>query len=84
MDARAEGESDEMRKTRLNNFLEFLGPGGYATPDDIEALETCQVTTKSAADKSNGMKCPKVFRARAKKTGWTKGTCAPSGVNGTA
>ncbi len=38
------GESDEMRKTRLNNFLEFLGPGGFATPDDIEALETCQVS----------------------------------------
>ena len=24
---------------RLTNFLEFLGPGGFATPDDIEALE---------------------------------------------
>ena len=27
---------------RLGNFLEFLGPGGFATPDDIEALEACQ------------------------------------------
>jgi p-cumate 2,3-dioxygenase subunit alpha len=27
---------------RLGNFLEFLGPGGFATPDDIEALESCQ------------------------------------------
>jgi p-cumate 2,3-dioxygenase subunit alpha len=27
---------------RLTNFLEFLGPGGFATPDDIEALESCQ------------------------------------------
>lgn len=27
---------------RLANFLEFLGPGGFATPDDIEALESCQ------------------------------------------
>jgi p-cumate 2,3-dioxygenase alpha subunit len=27
---------------RLSNFLEFLGPGGFATPDDIEALESCQ------------------------------------------
>ena len=26
---------------RLSNFLEFLGPGGFATPDDIEALESC-------------------------------------------
>jgi p-cumate 2,3-dioxygenase subunit alpha len=30
------------RKYRLFNFLEFLGPGGFATPDDVEALEQCQ------------------------------------------
>jgi p-cumate 2,3-dioxygenase alpha subunit len=30
------------RSARLFNFLEFLGPGGFATPDDIEALEQCQ------------------------------------------
>lgn len=35
-------ESDWARKYRLNNFLEFLGPGGFATPDDVEALESCQ------------------------------------------
>jgi p-cumate 2,3-dioxygenase alpha subunit len=31
-----------MRRWRLYNFLEFLGPGGFATPDDVEALESCQ------------------------------------------
>lgn len=36
------GESEWARKYRLSNFLEFLGPGGFATPDDIEALEQCQ------------------------------------------
>jgi len=36
------GESAEMRKFRLANFIEFLGPGGLATPDDVEALENCQ------------------------------------------
>ena len=36
------GESGWLRKIRLRNFLEFLGPGGLATPDDIEALERCQ------------------------------------------
>lgn len=36
------GESEVMRKRRLDNFLEFLGPGGFATPDDVEALESCQ------------------------------------------
>ncbi len=37
-----QGESGWLRKLRLRNFLEFLGPGGLATPDDIEALERCQ------------------------------------------
>jgi len=36
------GESREARKRRLDNFLEFLGPGGFATPDDVEALESAQ------------------------------------------
>ena len=39
----ATGENDWRRKYRLHNFLEFLGPGGFATPDDVEALEKCQV-----------------------------------------
>jgi p-cumate 2,3-dioxygenase alpha subunit len=37
------GETPEFRKRRLDNFLEFLGPGGFATPDDIEALESAQL-----------------------------------------
>ena len=36
------GESEWLSKYRLHNFLEFLGPGGFATPDDAEALEHCQ------------------------------------------
>jgi p-cumate 2,3-dioxygenase alpha subunit len=35
---------------RLSNFLEFLGPGGFATPDDIEALESCQRAAAAAAE----------------------------------
>ncbi len=35
-------ESATMRERRLLNFLEFLGPGGFATPDDCEALALCQ------------------------------------------
>lgn len=35
-------ESDWLRKFRLFNFTEFLGPGGFATPDDVEAIEKCQ------------------------------------------
>src|SRR5262249_26178719 len=36
------GEDPQVRALRLFNFLEFLGPGGLATPDDVEALESCQ------------------------------------------
>lgn len=41
----AVGPSDEvgwLRQNRLHSFLEFLGPGGLATPDDVEMLESCQ------------------------------------------
>jgi p-cumate 2,3-dioxygenase alpha subunit len=40
--APAEEAGQPAMKRRLTNFLEFLGPGGFATPDDIEALESCQ------------------------------------------
>ncbi|UJL45591.1 Rieske 2Fe-2S domain-containing protein [Virgibacillus sp. NKC19-16] len=36
------GENEAHRMARNNNFLEFLGPAGFATPDDNEALELCQ------------------------------------------
>ena len=36
------GESAAARKIRLDSFLTFYGPGGFATPDDIEALESVQ------------------------------------------
>jgi p-cumate 2,3-dioxygenase alpha subunit len=35
-------EPASLRERRLDSFLTFLGPGGFATPDDIEALESCQ------------------------------------------
>src|SRR5690606_39192889 len=38
------GESEEMRRLRLHNGLEFLGAAGFANPDDIEVLETCQAS----------------------------------------
>lgn len=37
------GESNAQRERRLVNYLEFLGPGGFATPDDLEALELAQI-----------------------------------------
>jgi p-cumate 2,3-dioxygenase subunit alpha len=43
-------ESAWARKFRLYNFLEFLGPGGFATPDDAEALEHCQRGFRNAGE----------------------------------
>jgi len=37
-----EEEDAEDFELRLDNFLTFLGPGGFATPDDVEMLEACQ------------------------------------------
>ena len=35
-------EAEEIRALRLRNYLTFFGPAGFATPDDIEALECVQ------------------------------------------
>ena len=35
-------EAGSRLQRRLDSFLTFLGPGGFATPDDTEALESCQ------------------------------------------
>ena len=55
-------ESESMRATRLDSFLTFLGPGGFATPDDVEALESCQAgyraTEAEWSDISRGMLKP--------------------------
>ena len=55
-------ESDAMLVRRLDSFLTFLGPGGFATPDDVEALESCQIGFKATetewSDISRGMLKP--------------------------
>lgn len=53
-------EGAELHRQRLDNFLTFWGPGGLATPDDVEALETCQRSYAAAkelpwSDLSRGM-----------------------------
>jgi phenylpropionate dioxygenase-like ring-hydroxylating dioxygenase large terminal subunit len=35
-------ETQEQRARRLHAFLTFYGPGGFATPDDVAALESAQ------------------------------------------
>ena len=55
-------ESEAMRTIRSDSFLTFLGPGGFATPDDVEALESCQAgfgaTEVQWSDVSRGMLRP--------------------------
>jgi p-cumate 2,3-dioxygenase alpha subunit len=38
----AVNEDPEIRRVRLEGALSFLGPGGFATPDDVEMLEISQ------------------------------------------
>ena len=53
-------EGAEDSALRLDNFLTFLGPGGFATPDDVEMLESCQRGFANSevewSDLSRGMK----------------------------
>ena len=56
-------DTPEMRRKRLDNFLSFQGPGGFATPDDVSGLEGCQrgfasVRELQWSDISRGMAQP--------------------------
>jgi len=46
-------ESALLRKVRLENVLSFLGPGGFATPDDVEMLESCQSAYEGSTQRWN-------------------------------
>ena len=56
-----EEEGPEERALRLDNFVSFMGPGGFASPDDLEVVEVCQrgfetVKELEYSDVSRGMK----------------------------
>jgi p-cumate 2,3-dioxygenase subunit alpha len=42
-------ETEELRRVRLEGALSFLGPGGFATPDDVEMLELASAAMRWAA-----------------------------------
>jgi p-cumate 2,3-dioxygenase alpha subunit len=46
-------ETPLLRKIRLENVLSFLGPGGFATPDDVEMLESCQTSYEGSSQQWN-------------------------------
>ena len=55
------GELPQLRQRRLDSFLTFLGPAGFATPDDVEALESCQ-----QGFNSGGVQCNDISRGMAR------------------
>jgi p-cumate 2,3-dioxygenase alpha subunit len=63
-------ETPLLRKIRLENVLSFLGPGGFATPDDVEMLESCQAAYESSTQQWNDVS-----------KGFTRGEDSQSGVN---
>lgn len=52
-------ESGAALATRLDSYLTFFGPGGFATPDDVEVMESCQTGFRATgmewSDVSRGM-----------------------------
>ncbi len=50
------GEHPSVRSVRLESYVTFAGPGGLATPDDVEALESCQRGRRPAS--SSGASSP--------------------------
>ena len=57
-----------LRRIRNEGALSFLGPGGFATPDDVEMLELCQKRVRELAT-WNGTTSPRV-------SGRTRTRCA--------
>ena len=47
-------EDPTVRKVRLESYVTFAGPGGFATPDDVEALESCQQGAEAGIVAANG------------------------------
>ena len=51
--------SSDLLARRMDNFLTLAGPGGFALPDDIEAVESCQAGFQARemewSDVSRGM-----------------------------
>ena len=48
------GETPEQIRRRVDMFVTFLGPGGMASPDDVEALEACQEALRDAEGAASG------------------------------
>jgi p-cumate 2,3-dioxygenase alpha subunit len=53
-------ERENIANHRMEGAVTFQGPGGFGTPDDIEALESCQIGYRGRelewSDISRGMR----------------------------
>ena len=53
-------EREDLRAARMEGAITFQGPGGFGTPDDVEALESCQAGFAAKevewSDASRGMR----------------------------
>jgi len=58
-------DGPDLRQIRIDNYISFLGPGGFGTPDDVEALENCQrgfiAAEQAWSDISRGMHREQAF-----------------------
>jgi p-cumate 2,3-dioxygenase alpha subunit len=78
------GESADLRARRIESFITFQGPGGFATPDDLEALEACQAGFRTGTGvpcRTSPGACTASTRACPAATS-TNGRYAPSGDSG--
>ena len=72
-------ELPALRQRRLDSFLTFLGPAGFATPDDVEALESCQ---QGFSQRRRGVERHLPRHGRGPRRRTTSCRCARSGGSG--
>jgi p-cumate 2,3-dioxygenase subunit alpha len=80
-------DSEGLRQKRFANFLSFLGPGGFATPDDVAALEGCQkgfaTQAEAWSDISRGMgRAPQAIDEQQMRAFWRRWQALMAGERG--
>ena len=76
-------ETEAQRARRLHAFLTFYGPGGFATPDDVAALEAAQLGSPHGA-RCRGPICRVAWaRRRTSSSPPTRAIFGCSGASGT-
>ncbi|MDX6329606.1 MAG: p-cumate 2,3-dioxygenase subunit alpha [Streptomycetaceae bacterium] len=74
------GEPDSVRALRLKTMASFVGPGGLATPDDIEAYEAVQRGVKATAGLDGGLDWSDMSRGMADEAAGRQGRSIDEGA----